>query len=174
MLAHAFHALFQHGGVRTIIRAVAWIGLFLSPLALVQHLMPVPIVDSAWGLTSRGLRPFGPFVNRNYFAGWLIMAIPLTIGFTGSQAFTSLQDLALFQGMGNVSFTSGLAMSVSVIATRTGPRFGATASLIPGIGTEVEIVYTYNAVPEPGCLGLLPAILGVAISTRRSRFWRKR
>ncbi len=61
--------------------AVAWIGLFVSPLAIVQHLMPLPIVDAMWGVTSRGLRPYGPFVNRNDFAGWLIMAIPLTLGY---------------------------------------------------------------------------------------------
>jgi O-antigen ligase len=73
--------MFQRGGVRAIVRAVAWLGLFLSPLAIVQHIMPIPIVDAAWGLTSRGLRPYGPFVNRNDFAGWLIMAIPLTFGY---------------------------------------------------------------------------------------------
>jgi O-antigen ligase len=74
-------AMFERGGVRATIKAVAWIGLLVSPLAIVQHLMPLPIVDAAWGLTSRGLRTFGPFVNRNDFAGWLIMAIPLTAGY---------------------------------------------------------------------------------------------
>jgi O-antigen ligase len=39
------------------------------------------VVDLAWGTTPRGLRPFGPFVNRNDFAGWLIMAIPLVLGY---------------------------------------------------------------------------------------------
>jgi len=74
-------AMFARGGVRATVRAVAWIGLFVSPLAIIQHMMPLPIIDAAWGLTSRGLRPFGPFVNRNDFAGWLIMAIPLTAGY---------------------------------------------------------------------------------------------
>jgi O-antigen ligase len=81
LLFWCLRAMFQRGGVRATIRAVAWIGLFVSPLAIVQHLMPLPIVDAAWGLTSRGPRPFGPFVNRNDFAGWLIMAIPLTAGY---------------------------------------------------------------------------------------------
>src|SRR4029078_131359 len=72
---------FERGGVRTTIRAVAWIGLFVSPLAIVQHIIPLPLVDGVWGLTGRGLGPFGPFVNRNDFAGWLIMAIPLTAGY---------------------------------------------------------------------------------------------
>jgi O-antigen ligase len=74
-------AMFARGGVRATVRAVAWIGLFVSPIAIIQHIMPLPIIDAAWGLTSRGLRPFGPFVNRNDFAGWLIMAIPLTVGY---------------------------------------------------------------------------------------------
>jgi O-antigen ligase len=81
LLFWCVRTMFRHGGVRAIIRAVTWFGLFLGPLAIVHHLMPIPIVDSAWGLTSRGLRPYGPFVNRNDFAGWLIMAIPLTLGY---------------------------------------------------------------------------------------------
>jgi O-antigen ligase len=74
-------ATFERGGIRATIKAIAWIGLIVSPLSIVQHIMPLPIVDAAWGLTARGLRPFGPFVNRNDFAGWLIMAIPLTAGY---------------------------------------------------------------------------------------------
>jgi O-antigen ligase len=73
--------MFRLGGIRTTIHAVAWIGLFVSPLAIVHHVIPLPGIDLAWGLTARGLRPYGPFVNRNDFAGWLIMAIPLTLGY---------------------------------------------------------------------------------------------
>jgi O-antigen ligase len=81
LLFWSLRAMFRRGGVRAIIRAVAWIGLLVAPLGILQHLMPLPILDSFWGLTARGLRPFGPFVNRNDFAGWLIMAIPLTLGY---------------------------------------------------------------------------------------------
>jgi O-antigen ligase len=73
--------VFEQSGARTTIRGIAWIGLFVSPLALVHHVMPLPVIDQAWGLTSGGLRTYGPFVNRNDFAGWLIMAIPLTLGY---------------------------------------------------------------------------------------------
>ena len=81
LLFWCVRATFERGGIRATIKAIAWIGLFVSPISIVQHLMPLPILDAAWGLTSRGLRPFGPFVNRNDFAGWLIMAIPLTAGY---------------------------------------------------------------------------------------------
>jgi O-antigen ligase len=81
LLYWSLRTVFQRGGVRAIIRGIAWIGLFLSPLIIVQHLMTLPVLDDAWGITSGGLRPFGPFVNRNDFAGWLIMAMPLTLGY---------------------------------------------------------------------------------------------
>jgi hypothetical protein len=72
---------FQRGGVRNTIRGIAWIGLLVTPLAIVHHVMPLGGIDEVWGITSRGLRPYGPFVNRNDFAGWLIMAVPVTLGY---------------------------------------------------------------------------------------------
>jgi O-antigen ligase len=81
LLFWSLRQMFERGGIRATVRALAWIGLVLSPVAIVQHLMAVPVLDVAWGLSSRGLRPYGPFVNRNDFAGWLIMAIPLTLGY---------------------------------------------------------------------------------------------
>jgi O-antigen ligase len=39
-------------------------------------------------MTLRGLRPYGPFVNRNDFAGWLIMAMPLTLAYAGARALS--------------------------------------------------------------------------------------
>jgi hypothetical protein len=81
LLFWCLRTMFARGGLRAMIRSVAWISLIVTPLAIVQHVMPLPIVDRAWGVTARGLRPYGPFVNRNDFAGWLIMAAPLTAGY---------------------------------------------------------------------------------------------
>jgi hypothetical protein len=86
LLFWSARTMFQRGSVRATTRAVVWIGLFLSPLAIVQHLMPLPYLDAAWGITVRGLRPYGPFVNRNDFAAWLIMALPLTLGYAAARA----------------------------------------------------------------------------------------
>ena len=30
--------------------------------------------------TQMGGSPFGPFVNKNHFAGWMLLALPLTLG----------------------------------------------------------------------------------------------
>jgi O-antigen ligase len=129
--------IFQRGGVRTTIRAVAWIGLFVSPLAIIQHLMPLPIVDAAWGLSSRGLRPFGPFVNRNDFAGWLIMAIPLTAGYGIMRIQSRRREGESFDaGIALDSRSVWLAMAVCLMAggllgslSRSG-MLGAFAGLV--------------------------------------------
>jgi O-antigen ligase len=69
-------------GLRTICRGLAWIGLLLAAVAFVQRALSPGFVYGIWrpaGLASNIL-PWGPFINRNDFAAWLLMAIPLTIG----------------------------------------------------------------------------------------------
>jgi O-antigen ligase/polysaccharide polymerase Wzy-like membrane protein len=81
VLFWSVRAMFRTGGIRSTAYAIAVIGLFISPLAIVHHMRPVPFADEAWGLPAPGLRPYGPFVNRNDFAAWLIMALPLAAGY---------------------------------------------------------------------------------------------
>lgn len=71
-------------------------GVLLAMLGIVQKAV---LGDHAWG----GMRiygfwepevklttPFGPFVNKNHFAGWMVMALALAIGY-----FLAMADVAL-------------------------------------------------------------------------------
>jgi putative inorganic carbon (HCO3(-)) transporter len=66
---------------RRLLRTVVGVGVALSVVAFVQAASPEP--RRIYGLW----RPqwdwavFGPYVNRNHFAGYLVMAAPLAIGF---------------------------------------------------------------------------------------------
>lgn len=73
--------LFAQGGLRTAIRIVAVTGLLLSALAMAQHATGRGTLYWTWRMTDVGATPFGPFVNRNHFATWAIMAVPLCIGY---------------------------------------------------------------------------------------------
>jgi O-antigen ligase len=73
--------LFSGRTLRRAIRTVAVCGLIASGLAIVQHAVAPSLLYGVWQPTSRGAFPYTPFVNRNDLAGWLILAIPLTLGY---------------------------------------------------------------------------------------------
>ena len=42
---------------------------------------PVRKVYGLWETINKDTTPFGPFVNRNHFAGWMLLALPIAIGY---------------------------------------------------------------------------------------------
>jgi hypothetical protein len=58
---------------------ISWLGMAVALIGIVQK----PLYDGAiygfWKPVTHGT-PFGPFVNKNHFAGWIVMAIPLALG----------------------------------------------------------------------------------------------
>lgn len=90
----ACFALLLVGLVRTVRRmGLDWlatelmgIGVALAVLGVVQRaLLGIdsghPLVYGLWAPTEGG-QPFGPFINRNHFAGWMTMALPVVIGYS--------------------------------------------------------------------------------------------
>ena len=73
--------IFHQGGVRRGVRSVAWLGLLASLVALIQTATSPTRVYWFWDPIDVGAFPFGPFINRNHFAAWVIMAIPLVTGY---------------------------------------------------------------------------------------------
>jgi hypothetical protein len=70
-----------HGGLREVARGIGAMGLVLAVVALAQHKTAPFLLYWHWHPVSPGATPFGPFVNRNDLATWLVMAVPLTIGY---------------------------------------------------------------------------------------------
>lgn len=78
--------VFDTGGVRTVARGTAIIGLVLAAVAIAQDATGDGLMYWRWSPTFDRTDPFGPFVNRNHFGTWAIMAIPLTIGYLTAHA----------------------------------------------------------------------------------------
>jgi O-antigen ligase len=77
-------ALFERReGLRVVCRGVAWMGLVLATVAFLQRALTPSHIYGIWRRADLpgNVLPWGPFVNRNDFATWLLMAIPLTIGY---------------------------------------------------------------------------------------------
>jgi len=69
------------GGLRATVRGIAWISLALTMAALVIHGATPRLMYGFIRPIGRNPTPFGPFVNRNDLATWLIMALPLVAGY---------------------------------------------------------------------------------------------
>jgi O-antigen ligase len=73
-------------------RGVAFIGLALAVVAIVQKaVLGDQVYDGMriygfWRPEFLLTTPFGPFVNKNHFAGWMLMAVPLALGLAMAQA----------------------------------------------------------------------------------------
>lgn len=58
---------------------IAALGTLLALGAIIQRAAFAGKVYGFWQPLMAGT-PFGPFLNRNHFAGWMLMALPLTVG----------------------------------------------------------------------------------------------
>ena len=74
-------AICEQGGTGRIVRSIAIIGFAGSLAAIVQRAENQELLYGVWRPLDAGARPFGPFVNRNHFAAWAIMACPLVFGY---------------------------------------------------------------------------------------------
>lgn len=77
---------FAAGGVRQAVRIVAGLGLAVSLLGIAQAATGGRAMAWLFPMPADWPHPFGPFVNRNHFATWVIMALPITLGYIGAHA----------------------------------------------------------------------------------------
>jgi O-antigen ligase len=78
--------LLNPSGVRMFIRGVTVIGLVLSAIGLAQDATGAGLMYWRKAPLQEGAPPFGPFVDRNSFATWILLAAPLCIGYLVAHA----------------------------------------------------------------------------------------
>jgi hypothetical protein len=61
------------------------LGVLMSIIAIVQKALWNGKVYGFWVTINPDTTAFGPFVNRNHFAGWMLLALPVAIGLFASQ-----------------------------------------------------------------------------------------
>ena len=85
---------------RALAAGVVGFGVLLALVGIVQK---ATLGDHAWaGMKIYGFwapqnllsTPFGPYINKNHFAGWMLMALPLAIGLAMGQAEHALHRVS--------------------------------------------------------------------------------
>jgi O-antigen ligase len=116
-------SIFERGGTSAVIRGLGWIGILVSVLAVVQLAASPLLFYGQWRPEDASARPFGPFVNRNHMATWLLLAIPLTGGYLMAHLRSrmhshpglarAMDSTTVWQMGAGVMMVSALLMSVS-------------------------------------------------------------
>jgi O-antigen ligase len=78
--------------VRTFCRALAIIGVAGAVAAVIQRTATPDLVLGVLSPESTASTPFGAFVNRNHFAGWLLLIAPVVAGYLAAHVRIHLAD----------------------------------------------------------------------------------
>ena len=79
ILLFALVNIFSTRGVSATANAIVVIGVLLAVFAIVQKPLYNGYIYGFWQPLAAGAVPFGPFVNKNHFAGWMLMALPIGV-----------------------------------------------------------------------------------------------
>ena len=168
MLAGAFviifwsaRTLFESGGVRRVARAVAVFGLVASVLAVLQHATSPRLFYWTWAPLSPNAAPYTPFGNRNHLASWLVMAIPLTLGFVMARlesvrARTITADMFDDTAIWLVGSVFGMSAALLASLSRSGIIAGSA-------GVLAFVLLSRHRLPGRGRAGLLAGLAVVAV-----------
>jgi O-antigen ligase len=68
------------GGALALASGLAWTGAVAAVLAIAQQATAPHLLYWTWTPVQARAEPYGPFVNQNHYATWMLMCIPLTAG----------------------------------------------------------------------------------------------
>jgi O-antigen ligase len=76
-----------------VARAVTVLAAVVGVIGLVQKASGTQLIYGFWRPIQHPYQIFGPFVNKNHYAGWMIMALSLTLGATASAAAVGAREM---------------------------------------------------------------------------------
>jgi putative inorganic carbon (HCO3(-)) transporter len=82
--------LLSASGARATLAGVTLVGLALALVGIIQNMTFAGKIYGLWPHPFEN-KPFGPFVNKNNFAGWMLMALPLSLGYLGATVAKGLR-----------------------------------------------------------------------------------
>jgi O-antigen ligase len=181
-------------GARRLVQAVAWSGLAISIIALLIRAHSPDLIYGIWSPESLS-QPYGPFVNRNHMGTWLVMALPLVMGYIAARfddrarrrSFAAAIDTRMVWLIGSagimfVAVIVSLSRSAAV-GTLSAGIFAATSAWTRRSGgwrgvlaTAAIFVLILVAIPRSVDLGLRfgdPGAPGTSTAWARANIWRE-
>jgi len=70
--------------LRVFAPGIVTLGVLMSMIGIIQKALWNGKVYGFWEPINVGTIAFGPFINRNHFAGWMLLALPVAVGYFAS------------------------------------------------------------------------------------------
>jgi hypothetical protein len=178
-------------GTRRLVRTVAWTGLAISVIAVLARAAAPDLIYGLWNPDAPA-HPYGPFVNRNHMATWLVMALPLVMGYIFARfddrarrgSFAAAVDIRMVwlwgaAGMMFVAIIVSLSRSAAVGTLSSGMFAAAMAArrrsrawwgVLAAAGVFVVIVVS---IPRSVDLGLRFENSRTTATWARAQIWRE-
>ncbi len=80
--------------LRFFVQALAGLGVLLSLIGIVQRALWNGKFYGFWTAENVDVTGFGPFINRNHFAGWMLMAVPLVLSYSAAQVMRGMENVS--------------------------------------------------------------------------------
>lgn len=165
--------IFAVGGVRRVTRTIATAGFALAALALAQDATAHGLMYWRWRPLQEGAPPFGPFVNRNFFGTWVILAVPLVLGYVAAHATahdhraTNVPAATWQQRLANaldgrtiwlIGCAGAMIVALFVSLSRSG-LFGLTIALVVGAALQ-----RWSEERRPGARWLVASLIAAGVA----------
>jgi O-antigen ligase len=130
--------------LRWLVRAIVIIGGVLALTALVFRAIDPTRLFATWEPATAAARPFGPFVNRNHFAGWMVVVMPVGVGYLLAHLRTHLRQDALSPRELTLALTRSWAAPVALSVMVMAMALFATLSRSAFAGMLVAVTVTWT------------------------------
>lgn len=172
----------EAGGSGRIVRGIAAIGMLASLAAIIQHAESKTLLYGYWQPGDAGARPYGPFVNRNHFATWVVMACPLVFGYLLARTPAARDGLQISQRLvaaakelGSIRVWLATAVCLMTLAVLISTSRSGLIGLLGAFGVSVWLSRGRH-VPHTRrwtmLQGALMALVALAFANFDSLAWR--
>lgn len=159
------------GGVRLVCRALTAIAVVAGIGAVIQRALTPRLIYGAWQPQDAGGMPFGPVVNRNHFAAWLLMISAVSAGYAIARIARRTRDLhggrswrrrAVNLAQSSVAWTVAgwLVVTATVLAAQS--RSAALGLAVAGITLVRSVTRSWALVAAALAAGLALMLLLMA------------
>jgi hypothetical protein len=165
--------LLSSAGSRRFVEALTGLGVLVALVGIVQKPLYSGAIYGVWTLKP-WREPFGPFVNRNHFAGWMVMVLPLTLSLLVAGIHRSTAALKpgwrhkvlwLSSPEANrLALVAGAAMVMALSLVLTMSRSGMTAFVASIVMTGWFVARVFDSRPQRIGAGIcLAAVVFVVV-----------